>query len=68
MASASKLRTVSRFIGVLALVIAIVRMCVAVMQHTALPWMALIISIVVCVLLWMMPVASDTDGSRSAAR
>ena len=66
MASASKLRTVSRFLGVLALVVALVRLCLAVMRHTPLPWMALIISILVCAFLWMMPVASDSGGAPSA--
>ena len=66
MASASKLRTVSRFLGVLALVVALVRLCLAIMRHTALPWTALVASIVVCALLWMMPVAGDSGGSPSA--
>lgn len=67
MASASKLRTVSRFVGVLALVVALVRLCLAVMNHTPLPWTALVVSIVVCVLLWMMPVAGGAGGTTSAA-
>jgi hypothetical protein len=65
MASASKLRTVSRFLGVLALLVALVRLCLAVMKHTPLPWTALIAAIVVCLLLWMIPVAGTSGGSAS---
>ncbi|HEY4218655.1 MAG TPA: hypothetical protein VGM67_16050 [Gemmatimonadaceae bacterium] len=56
MASASKLRTVSRFLGSLALIVAVARLCLAVMNHTALPLVAVVAAVIVCALVWVIPI------------
>jgi hypothetical protein len=68
MASASKLRTVSRFLGALALVVAIVRLCVAVMKHTPIPWAAVIASVVICALVWLMPEGGQSSEPAGSVR
>jgi hypothetical protein len=68
MTSASKLRTLSRFLGVLALVIALGRLCFAVVKHTPIPWGAVLASVVICALVWMVPEAGASTGDAGSVR
>lgn len=67
MTSASKLRTLSRFLGALALVIALARLGFAVAKHTPIPWAAVLGSVVICALVWMVPEAGATGSASSGA-
>jgi hypothetical protein len=58
MATASTLRTVSRVLASLALVIAAARVAMAVVKHTPIPWTAVLGSVVICALVWTLPEAN----------
>jgi hypothetical protein len=55
MASASKLRMISRLAGVLALVVALARLCVAFMKHMPIPWTSVILAVLICAFVWWVP-------------